>query len=46
MGKYALKKIPNLYSNGVSKIKNKKIKFILDSNIPNYLVDQGTGYTQ
>ena len=44
LGKMALNELPNLYSKGTSKIKNKKIKKLLQSDLANTLVDMGTEY--
>ena len=41
LGRVALNKLPNLYSKSTSKIKNKKLKRILQSEIANSLVDMG-----
>ena len=43
-GKMALNELPNLYNKGTSKIKNKKIKNLLQSDLANRLVDMGTEY--
>ena len=40
----ALNKLPNLYNKEKSKIKNKKIKTLLQSDLANSLVDMGTEY--
>ena len=45
LGKIALNELPNLYNEGNSKIKNKNIKKLLQSDLPNSLVEwvQKTG---
>ena len=40
----ALNELPNLYNKGTSKIKNKKIKNLLQSDFANTLLDMGTEY--
>ena len=44
-GKMALNELPNLYSKCAYKIKNKKIRKILQSDLANTLVDMGTEYS-
>ena len=44
LGKMALNELPNLYSKGVNKIRNKKIRKILQSDLVNTLVDMGAEY--
>ena len=44
IGKMALNELPYLYNKGKSKIKNKKIKKILQSDLANTLMDMGTEY--
>ena len=39
LGRIVLNKLPNLYSKGTSKIKTKKLKRILQSDIANSLID-------
>ena len=46
LGKMALNELPNLYNKGTNKIKNKKIKKLLQSDLANTLVDMGTEYGQ
>ena len=41
LGRRALNELPNFYSKGKSKIKNKKLKRILQSVVANLLVDMG-----
>ena len=41
LGNMALNELPNLYSKGTNKIKNKKIRKILKSDLANTLVDMG-----
>ena len=40
----ALNELPNLYEKGTSKIKNKKVKNLPQSDLENPLVDMGAGY--
>ena len=42
----ALNELPNLYEKGTSKIKNKKIKELLQSDLANSLVDMGAEYSR
>ena len=42
----ALNELPNLHGKGTSKIKNKKIKKLLQSDLTNSLVDMGAEYGQ
>ena len=42
LGKMALNELPNLYNKSTSKIKSKKIKKLLQSDLANTLVDMGT----
>ena len=44
LGRAALNKLSNLYSKHTSKIKNKKPKGIVQSDIANLLVDMGAEY--
>ena len=44
LGRAVLNELPNLYRKGTSKIKNKKLKRILQSDIANSLVDMGAEY--
>ena len=44
LDKMALNELPNLYNKGTNKIKNKKIKKLLRSDLANTLVDMGTEY--
>ena len=44
LGKIALKELPCLYSKGTNKIKNKKIRKILQSDLANTLLDMGAEY--
>ena len=37
-------RLPDLYSKGTSKIKNKKLKKILQSDMANLFVDMGVSY--
>ena len=46
IGKMALNELPNLYEKGTSKIKNKKIKELLQSDLANSLVDMGAEYSR
>ena len=46
LGKMALNELPNPYNKGTNKIKNKKIKKLLQSDLSNLLVDMGTEYGQ
>ena len=41
-----LNELPNLYSKGTRKIKNKKLRRILQLDIANSLVDMGAEYSQ
>ena len=40
----ALNELPNLHGKGTSKIKNKKIKKLLQSDLANSFVDTGAEY--
>ena len=40
----ALKEIPNLYNKGASKIKNKNLRALANSNLANMLVDSGAPF--
>ena len=42
----ALNELPNLCNKGTSKIKNKKIKKLLQSDLANMLVGMGTEYVR
>ena len=42
----ALGEFPNLYNKDTNKIKNKKIRKILQSNLANILLDMDTEYGQ
>ena len=44
LGKMTLNELPNLYNKGTNKIKNKKFKKLLQSDLANMLVDIGTEY--
>ena len=44
IGKMALNELPNLYETGTSKIKNKKIRKLLQSDLTNSLVDIDAEY--
>ena len=44
LGRAVLNELPSLYSKGTSKIKNKKQKRILQSDVANSLLDMGTEY--
>ena len=44
LGNMGLDELPNLYGKGANKIKNKKIRKILQSDLANTLVDMGTEY--
>ena len=44
LGKMSLNKLPNLYSKGADRIKNKEIGKILQSDLVNTLVDMGAEY--
>ena len=44
LGKMASNKLPNLYNKETSKIKNKKIKTLLQSDLADSLVGMGTEY--
>ena len=44
VGKMALNELLNLYTKGTSKIKNKKIKIFLQSDLANLLMDMCTQY--
>ena len=44
IGKMALNELPKLYEKGTSKIKNKKVKNLPQSDLKNPLVDMGAGY--
>ena len=46
LGRVALNELPNLYSKDTSKIKNKKLKGILQLDIAKWLVDVGAEYGQ
>ena len=46
IGKMALNELLNLYEKGRSKIKNKKIKKLFQSDLANSLVDMGAKYGQ
>ena len=46
LGRAALNKLANLYSNRTSKLKNKKLNRILQSDVANSLVDKGAKYSQ
>ena len=43
-GKKTLNELPNLHEKGTSRIKNKKIKKLLQSDLANSMVDMGTEY--
>ena len=43
-GRMALSELPSLYNKGTNKIKNKKIRKILQSDLANTLVDMGAEY--
>ena len=44
LGRVGPNKLPNLSGKGTSKIKNKKLKRILPSDVANMLVDMGAEY--
>lgn len=44
LSKMALKEIPNLYNKGASKIKNKNLRALANSNLANMLVDSGAPF--
>ena len=44
LGWMALRELPNLYNKGTNKIKNKKIKKILQSDLKITLVNMGAEY--
>ena len=44
LGKMALNELLNLYNKGTNKIKNKKIKKIIQSDLAHSLVDMETEY--
>ena len=44
LGRAVLNELPNLYSKGTSKIKNKKLKRILQLDVANSLIDMGAEY--
>ena len=46
IGKMALNELPNLYEKGTNKIKDKKIKKLLQSDLANSLVDTGAEYSR
>ena len=46
LGRVVLNELPKLYRKGTSKIKNKKLKRILQSDVANSLVDIGAEYSQ
>ena len=46
LGTMALNELPYLLNEGTNKIKNKKIKKLLQSDLENTLVDMGTEYGQ